>query len=822
MKRKDNIAGLTAIFKVIIMSMDSKIYNYIGKVLLVSLGVISTIWAFVEMFHIPASMPFIVLFAFGISATFMFLMNQKHKRIIMLCIGSFMLFLIILWRKILEMGIFGIANKVIQAFNEYFPEQAVNEFEIDYDRIKYMNTPSQLNTLLICVVLTGYVYILTTATYYKVFSSIHIILSLAFMCVGMAVGKLPSIVCMAVLMFYYLSCVIFRKNKTIYLKRMGLLAGFVTFITLMLLLIVNPGKYNGEKRYDKYKITMDKLSSAFNIDELTIKLNHLFTSEEVSQGGINGGKLGQVDHIKYSGDKLFNICMDRDSNNVYLKGFVGNRYEGESWTDMYSANYEQNDYATYALNNASGFEKVMSNDFDYIWDRKSDSYMKDIEITYVNASMDYTVYPYYSDIEIPHYMDGLIPESPENNVLEYQYFSLNTDEALGLFKLDDRESYEDTKFFMNKSMDVNANIDTLFSERLPENMVKFREYMSMYEGSYIKECIEEVRDYLKRKTTYTLNPGKLGEGKDYVESFLFEKRKGYCTAYASAATLMLRYYGIPARYVEGYVITQQDQENAKELDNGKIQVTLTDRAAHAWVEVYVAGVGFIPVEVTPGYYDTSENKNEDDNSYTTPAETEETSEKDTTEGQETSGKDEKETSTERTTDKSGKIVTEESKDKANDEKVTVIYGLILAIIVLMIVFVIMGKTNRSKRRAKYMDSHTDDMRHNVRILAVQLRKCMDKQKISYSKDRGLENIASELNRLIDRMQEIQESESGRKKKDSHVLIFPDKNDTIQVLWTIEKQKYSDENVKFTQEEVEKVRQYVENLKNSLQYFKNRL
>ena len=72
------------------------------------------------------------------------------------------------------------------------------------------------------------------------------------------------------------------------------------------------------------------------------------------------------------------------------------------------------------------------------------------------------------------------------------------------------------------------------------------------------------------------------------------------------------------------------------------------------------------------------------------------------------------------------------------------------------------------------------------------------------------------------MQEIQESESGRKKKDSHVLIFPDKNDTIQVLWTIEKQKYSDENVKFTQEEVEKVRQYVENLKNSLQYFKNRL
>ena len=61
--------------------------------------------------------------------------------------------------------------------------------------------------------------------------------------------------------------------------------------------------------------------------------------------------------------------------------------------------------------------------------------------------------------------------------------------------------------------------------------------------------------------------------------------------YASAATLMLRAMGIPARYVTGYV--------ADVPSSGHVNVP--DSAAHAWVEVYIPGYGWEPVEVTPAY-----------------------------------------------------------------------------------------------------------------------------------------------------------------------------------------------------------------------------
>lgn len=50
-----------------------------------------------------------------------------------------------------------------------------------------------------------------------------------------------------------------------------------------------------------------------------------------------------------------------------------------------------------------------------------------------------------------------------------------------------------------------------------------------------------------------MEPGKLKNGEDFVNKFLNETKKGYCTHFASAAVLMFRYMGIPARYVEGYV-----------------------------------------------------------------------------------------------------------------------------------------------------------------------------------------------------------------------------------------------------------------------------
>ena len=66
---------------------------------------------------------------------------------------------------------------------------------------------------------------------------------------------------------------------------------------------------------------------------------------------------------------------------------------------------------------------------------------------------------------------------------------------------------------------------------------------------------------------------------------------------ATLAALALRYYGVPARYAEGFVLTKAaaDRANAGEA------ILLTAADAHAWTEVYQDGIGWVPMELTPGY-----------------------------------------------------------------------------------------------------------------------------------------------------------------------------------------------------------------------------
>ena len=64
----------------------------------------------------------------------------------------------------------------------------------------------------------------------------------------------------------------------------------------------------------------------------------------------------------------------------------------------------------------------------------------------------------------------------------------------------------------------------------------------------------------------------------------------YDPFYATAAVLTLRHFGIPARYAEGYITPLTTA----------LTVELTGRHAACWAEVYQDGIGWIPMELTPG------------------------------------------------------------------------------------------------------------------------------------------------------------------------------------------------------------------------------
>ncbi|MEG0593072.1 MAG: transglutaminase-like domain-containing protein, partial [Coprobacillus sp.] len=116
---------------------------------------------------------------------------------------------------------------------------------------------------------------------------------------------------------------------------------------------------------------------------------------------------------------------------------------------------------------------------------------------------------------------------------------------------------------------------------------------------FIEEKVTFVREILNEYTNYDLNSGPLPAGKDFVEYFLFENQKGSCTHYASTATLLLRYLGVPSRYVTGFVMTTSDFDKNKEA-------VIKNNRAHAWVEIYMQGIGWVPYDFTKSAYMGSE------------------------------------------------------------------------------------------------------------------------------------------------------------------------------------------------------------------------
>jgi protein-glutamine gamma-glutamyltransferase len=103
--------------------------------------------------------------------------------------------------------------------------------------------------------------------------------------------------------------------------------------------------------------------------------------------------------------------------------------------------------------------------------------------------------------------------------------------------------------------------------------------------------IDAVTTWLRAGHLYTLRPPARPAGVDPVEDFLFDQRAGHCEFFASAAVLMLRAAGIPARYVTGF--------RGGEWNRIGGYIAVRDERAHAWAEAFVPGAGWVRVDATP-------------------------------------------------------------------------------------------------------------------------------------------------------------------------------------------------------------------------------
>jgi hypothetical protein len=88
---------------------------------------------------------------------------------------------------------------------------------------------------------------------------------------------------------------------------------------------------------------------------------------------------------------------------------------------------------------------------------------------------------------------------------------------------------------------------------------------------------------------------------DFLQLFLAESRTGYCVHFASAAVLLARLAGIPARYVTGFMVSlpQLQDDTLEAGSGGLIQAEITGLNSHAWAELWLPSMGWTTFEATP-------------------------------------------------------------------------------------------------------------------------------------------------------------------------------------------------------------------------------
>lgn len=194
------------------------------------------------------------------------------------------------------------------------------------------------------------------------------------------------------------------------------------------------------------------------------------------------------------------------------------------------------------------------------------------------------VMPYYSDAQFSGFLQQSDVEmiGSTENTYSAVYYTFNNTTSEGTMLPSKYSSYEsayaafvkenyryvdgDTLAYMNEII-----IDQNFDANDPE-------------------IVNKVATYIRKAAEYNLDyDTSIDRAENPVIAFL-EKGEGVCRHYAKAATLLYRSLGIPARYTVGFM------GNVKAGQT----VDITDASGHAWVEVYVNGLGWVKVEVTGG------------------------------------------------------------------------------------------------------------------------------------------------------------------------------------------------------------------------------
>ena len=210
------------------------------------------------------------------------------------------------------------------------------------------------------------------------------------------------------------------------------------------------------------------------------------------------------------------------------------------------------------------------------------------------------------DIIVPHSNILFAANEPQKADVPYQFYTgsdksystslhaLNRSQAAGTYTVTSLVSVADKQTLRKVAPAYSDYIKSKYLQ-LPSTLpqrVKTLAHQVMDNIPNTYDRAEALESFLRSPPfSYSPQVKPTPPGKDPVDYFLFDLKQDFCEYFASAMVVMLREEGIPARLVEGFTTGT--------FDSTSNTWVVREQDAHAWVEAYFPGYGWIEFEPTP-------------------------------------------------------------------------------------------------------------------------------------------------------------------------------------------------------------------------------
>ena len=312
-----------------------------------------------------------------------------------------------------------------------------------------------------------------------------------------------------------------------------------------------------------------------------------------------------TDYQKQNGTRAGLEVTMSNPEALYLRGFTGATLEGDIWSTVDSAVLAQNQALLYWLNENAFHPAAQYASAAAGTDRGTGS----VSIQNIGACSAYQYVPFSlrdtGNLPAENLKEDSLPSDGERtyrysvvtsggNGIEQTLSRLQTSDDAQVLQYRRAESAY-RSFVYRNYLQVPESVTQLLGQYWDETTAGYgsRENLTLPQAqactlTFLSRCFPE-------------------EGTPEDMELPLTAAEGTSFQYATVAVMTLRYFGIPARYAEGYVISEEMAADAQADE----PLTVDSRCARAWAEVYQDGIGWIPMELTPGLGEMLEQKPEE-------------------------------------------------------------------------------------------------------------------------------------------------------------------------------------------------------------------